>query len=168
MSLFGKNEFAARLPSLIFSLSTAALVFLLLTRQRGRDEALAAGAVLATTGLFFLSSGAVMTDAALAFGTTLSMVAFWLAMQGGCKGSRLWGYLFFVGLAEGLLAKGPVAGVLIFLPVGLWTVWQQSWKAVWQRIPWAGGLVVTAAPDPALVSGCRTPDTGLSGVFLNR
>jgi 4-amino-4-deoxy-L-arabinose transferase-like glycosyltransferase len=144
MCLMGKNEFAVRLPSFAFSLATMALMFGWLGKQRDRTEALVSCGVLATTVLFFLSSGAVMTDASLTFATTLSMVSFWRAVRGDSKTSHRWGWLFFVGLSLGLLAKGPVAIVLIGLPVGLWTVWQKNGKRVWENIPWLNGLVLTA------------------------
>ena len=45
----------------------------------------------------------------MALGTTLSMVAFYRAVSGD---ARAWGWLFFMGLAIGMLAKGPVAVIL--------------------------------------------------------
>ena len=113
---FGVNEFAARLPALLCCLAVAFLTWLLARRTDGPDVAVKTVAVLVTTVLFFVAAGAVMTDAELAVGTTLSMVAFREAVvERGSRG-RLWGYAFFVGLAIGLMAKGPVAVVLLRRP----------------------------------------------------
>jgi len=143
--VFGVNEFAARFASLVPSLGIAWLVYDM-ARRRGRgDTALRATAILLTTPLFFVSAGAVMTDAALVFGTTLSMAGFWQAMAGTGRSGRVSGYLFFVGLAIGLLAKGPVGVVLTLAPVGLWTLWKGGIANVWRRLPWIGGTLLTAA-----------------------
>src|SRR5512141_1197007 len=106
--VLGVNEFAARFSSLV-----ACLVAVWLTVDLGARRAVSglewkAAVVLFTTPLFFISAGAVMTDPALVLGTTLSMAGFWQAMTRAGRAARVWGYLFFVGLAIGLLAKGPV------------------------------------------------------------
>jgi 4-amino-4-deoxy-L-arabinose transferase-like glycosyltransferase len=145
MSLFGVNEFAARLSPLLVSLLVVWLSYFLAVRQRGHDYALAATVVLVSSVLFFISSGAVMTDPALTLGTTLSMVAFWRAMNGSGIRGIIWGYLFFLGLAIGLLAKGPIGVVLTFIPIGVWVLWKSSWRVLWSRIPWVSGLLLMAA-----------------------
>ena len=144
MKLFGINEFAARLPSFLLGLAVVLLVWRLAARQRGRDVALAAAVVLASSSLFFIGSGAVMTDNALLLATTLCMVSFWQAMDDSGRSTRWWGYAFFVGLAIGLLAKGPIAIVLTGLPISVWVFWQWKWSDCWQRLPWVSGLVLTA------------------------
>jgi 4-amino-4-deoxy-L-arabinose transferase-like glycosyltransferase len=142
---FGVNEFAARFASLVPSLGVAWITFDL-ARQRGRrDVAIRAAAVLLTTPVFFVSAGAVMTDPALVLGTTLSMAGFWYAMTREGRAARAWGYAFFIGLAIGLLAKGPVGVVLTLLPVGVWTLWKGSVATAWRRLPWVAGSVLTVA-----------------------
>lgn len=144
MKLFGINEFAARLPSFLLGLAVVGLVWSLAVHQRNRNLALAAAVVLASSGLFFVSSGAVMTDPSLLLGTTLCMVAFWQALAITGRAGKIWGYAFFVGLAIGLLAKGPVAVVLTGFPIGIWVFWKRQWVTIWQRLPWCGGLLLTA------------------------
>jgi 4-amino-4-deoxy-L-arabinose transferase-like glycosyltransferase len=110
----------------------------------GKDAALWSTTIFATTGLVFVSAGAVMTDPALALGTTLSMSGFWLALSGPQATRRWWGAMFFAGLAIGLLAKGPIAVVLTVLPVGAWTVWNNKWRDVWHGLPWIAGSAAAA------------------------
>lgn len=145
MALLGRHEFSARLPSFLFSMIVVMIVFGLGRRHRGSLLACTACVVLLSSALFFISSGALMTDAALTLGTTLSMGSFWLTVRGGKKRSHgLQAYLFFVGLTVGLLAKGPVAAVLTFIPIVLWATWKKRWRETWTRMPWISGLVLTA------------------------
>lgn len=143
--IFGINEFAARLPAFIMALIVALLCYLMGAQQRGREHGQVALIVLSTTGIFFIMAGCVITDPTLVLGTTLSMVGFWRALTETRLIARVWGYLFFVGVAIGLLAKGPVAVVLTLFPVGLWVVWKNKWSIVWQRLPWISGSVLAIA-----------------------
>jgi 4-amino-4-deoxy-L-arabinose transferase-like glycosyltransferase len=149
MAVFGVNEFAARLPSFLLLAGCGAMVWRLAALRAGADAALWTLMAFATTGLVFIGAGAVMTDPALVFATTVSMAGFWIALHGPETSRRAAGYAFFIGLAAGLLAKGPVAVVLTMLPVGAWTVWTRQWRAVWTRLPWlAGSLLALALAVP--------------------
>ncbi len=157
--IFGVNEFAARLPSFLACVGVVWLAWLLAARRGGVALALPATVVLVTTPLWFISAGAVMTDPALVLGTTLSMVAFWAAMTREGRTRTLWGYAFFLGLAIGLLAKGPVGVVLTMLPVGAWTLWKGGIATVWKRLPWISGTLLAAALSVPwyVVAEIRTP-----------
>ncbi len=164
-TVFGVSEFSARLSSLVVCLAVVWLT-VQLAKQRGEARSelaptltLKAAVVLFTTPLFFISAGAVMTDPALALGTTLSMAGFWLAMTRDGRAGRVWGYAFFVGLAISLLAKGGVGVVLTLAPVGAWTLWKSDIATVWRRLPWVSGLLLaTAISIPwYLLAESRTP-----------
>jgi 4-amino-4-deoxy-L-arabinose transferase-like glycosyltransferase len=159
MALLGRHEFSARLPSFLFSMAIVMIVYGIARRKGGLPFAWAASMVLLSTVLFFVSSGAVMTDAALTLGTTLSMGSFWVTVQDGERSHGLHAYLFFVGLAIGLLAKGPVALVLTFMPIVLWATWKQRWRQTWKKLPWISGLMLTAvlALPWYLAAEYRTP-----------
>lgn len=141
MVLCGINEFGARLAPYLATLGIG-LCFLLWPFQgRKAEKAVAAIIVLFTSAMGFVSAGAVMTDAFLAVGTTLSMISFYRAMTAEAPG-RLWGYLFFLGLVIGLLSKGPLALVVCGLPVFIWVLWQKQWLNLWKRIPWISGTLL--------------------------
>ena len=144
MGVFGVNEFAARLPSLLLMLGCGALVLMLARLRADRDEALLATAFFATTALVFIAGGAVMTDEALALGATLSMAGFWIAVEGPPSLRRVGGFAFFIGLAIGMMAKGPIAVVLTVVPIGAWTLWTKSWREAWTRLPWITGTLLAA------------------------
>jgi 4-amino-4-deoxy-L-arabinose transferase-like glycosyltransferase len=142
MTIFGVNEFAARLPSLLFSLGLLGLLYSWL-RPRSEELALAAVTILSTSLLFFGSAGLVMTDLALIFCSALAMVSFWRAFTE--EKSSYWGYVFFASLGLGLLAKGPLILVLVGLPTGLWVLLERELFNVWKRLPWITGVVLMAA-----------------------
>lgn len=100
-----------------------------------------------------------MTDPALFLGTTLSMAGFWQAVTRPGRAGRAWGYAFFLGLAIGVLAKGPVGVVLTLIPVGLWTLWKGGIRRVWNRLPWVSGFILAAALSVPwyLLEEARTP-----------
>lgn len=166
MAAFGVNEFAARLPSFLLLAGCGALVARLAALRGGRDPALWTLAIFAATGLVFIAAGAVMTDPALAFGTTLSMAGFWLAAGAATPARRTGAILFFGGLAIGLLAKGPVAAVLTFVPIGGWVLWTRRWGETWRALPWIGGAAVTALLVVPWYWGAERASPGFLDYFL--
>lgn len=142
--VFGLSEFAARLPHFLLALALVWLVWAWM-RGIGRRQALLAVCMLSSAILFLVSSGAVMTDMALALGTTMAMRGFWLAMYGPSERQRTEATLAFVGVALGLLAKGPVALVLTGLAFGGWMLAARKTRLAWLSIPWLRGACITAA-----------------------
>lgn len=135
MKLLGVNAFAARLPHLGVALLMLWLLWDWL-RARGAREAQYAVTLLAGTALFYIAAGAVMTDMTLALGLLLVLRGFWNALHG----ARREGYAVFLGLAIGLLAKGPIALVLAGLPLAGWTLLTRNGRALWRGLPWRSGL----------------------------
>jgi 4-amino-4-deoxy-L-arabinose transferase-like glycosyltransferase len=142
MGVFGVNEFAVRLPSLLLSVGVLLLIGFTAYIRSGKEAATIAVLVLASSLGFFVAAGTVMTDPALVFCTTLILVAFWHAVN---HKNRLWSSLFFVGCGLGLLAKGPVALVIAGLPIFLWVLLRKQWHPLWQRLPWIKGCLLTLA-----------------------
>ncbi|REG81593.1 ArnT family glycosyltransferase [Marinomonas pollencensis] len=155
--LFGVTEFAARIPHLLVALGILWLTYLLAkTHYNSRKMGLFASSILASSFSFILISGAVTTDTALTFSIALSMVSFWFAWN---KKHPIWGYLFFVGLALGMLSKGPLALVLVGISLALWLLPNARWKKLWQVLPWGYGsllLLLITLPWYALAE-YRTP-----------
>ena len=135
----GINEFSARLPSLLLAIGIGWILFYLVKVQRGVDNALSTVFILSGSVLFFVMSGTVAMDQCLTFGITLALAAFWLALRGE---QRYWGYVFFLGLSIGLMAKGPITLVLTGISIGFWTFLTGRWLNIWQRIPWISGTLM--------------------------
>lgn len=160
-SLFGINEFAARVPHLIVGFAILGLVYVFARETfQSKSMGLFAAALLASTVSFILLSGAVMTDTALTFSITLSMVSFWQAWKHlNSHQGKHWGYLFFIGLALGMLSKGPLAIVLIGISLTVWLMPNGRWKKLWHALPWGYGtllFIVIAAPWYAIAE-YKTP-----------
>lgn len=140
-SVFGVNEFAARFPFFLMFVAVGWLVYAIAADMMGRLGGVVSAAVFASSGLPVYLAGGVMTDPALTLGTTLTMASFLLRMR---DGNKVWGYLFFVGLAIALLAKGPIGAVLPGIAIGVWVLWHNQWREIWNRIPWIIGTLATA------------------------
>jgi len=155
--LGGINDFSARLPSFLLSLGVIGIIYHLAKVQRGVEYAKVAVIILASTVSFFVMSGTVAMDVCMSFGIALAIASFWLALRDDSK--SYWGYLFFIGLSVGLLAKGPISIVLSGISLGLWTIMTGEWKRVWQRVPWIKGtLLMLAISVPwFLIAEHKTP-----------
>lgn len=107
-----------------------------------------------------------MTDMVLVVGTMLAMRGFWNGIHVSEPQWGREGWLLFVGLAIGLLAKGPVALVLAGLPIVLWTAITGNVGSAWRALPWLrGSLLMLALSVPwYLLAERHTP--GFLNYFL--
>jgi|TARA_Y100000310_G_scaffold341746_2_gene441899 4-amino-4-deoxy-L-arabinose transferase-like glycosyltransferase len=139
--LFGLNELAARLPSLLFTVVTAMMIGWWCRRLFDAKTGRYAILVFCSSWLVLHTSGAVITDPLLTSCTTLVMIAFW---QSVCMGQKQWGYLLWFALGLGLLAKGPLALVLCGIACGLWVVFHRRWRDLFAGLNWITGPVIMA------------------------
>jgi 4-amino-4-deoxy-L-arabinose transferase-like glycosyltransferase len=170
--LFGIDEFALRLPSLLCGFGVLALCYLwsaALARRPpppvGVDAPLLSCVILATTLLFFIGYGAVMTDPSLGLCTAWMMVAFQRAVIDGSR-RAIWRYGLFVAAALAMLAKGPVAFLHVAFPAAIGILWRGRLGATWQALPWVSGTVLFVALSLPwyLWAEARTP--GFLNYFL--
>ncbi len=157
IKLFGTNEFAVRIPHFF-----AALLIVIISydwAKRSLINPFYVIAILSTSFLFMVSSGAVMTDMALCLGSTLSLRGFWLSLYGAENEKKREQWIFFIGLSLMLLAKGPIGWVLVLLPISLWALTTGSIKQTWQGLPWITGsiLAIVAALPWYLIAEQHTP-----------
>lgn len=146
MAVLGVNEFGARLAPFLATVATVALFWAWPGRDRFDQTLPVAAAVVTLSSLVgFVASGAVMTDMFMALGTTLSMVSFWVSMNDAAGRTR-WRWGFFIGLAIGLLAKGPVATVITGVALAGWVIGSPVSRltTAWRWLPWVRGLILTA------------------------
>jgi 4-amino-4-deoxy-L-arabinose transferase-like glycosyltransferase len=139
IALFGTTPFAARLGILVATIATLIILWRWGCTVTERRTAALAVLITASSGLFFVSAAFVQTDMLLTLGVVASMAGFY----GGLKGERRWGWLFFLGIAIGLMGKGPVAGVLSTFPIFVWMIWRGGWRDL-GRLPWIGGIALCA------------------------
>jgi len=137
--LFGITEFSARLPSWLAHVISLWLIYNLVRHISSHRQGLIAALIFSSMALSLMLSGAVLTDPFLSLGTTLSLVSIILALK---FPHSMWGWWFFIGLAIGLLAKGPLAVVLILGPIFLWILWRRQWRDL-LVLPWIRGIALT-------------------------
>jgi 4-amino-4-deoxy-L-arabinose transferase-like glycosyltransferase len=112
--VFGENPFGARLPSVLFTVGTALIIVRWGRKVTTPKNAFLAGAFF-VAGLHVAIIGRVATaDMAMVFFSTLAVYSGWQLTRPDQTQRRLWWWLFYVTLAFGFLAKGPVA----WLPIG--------------------------------------------------
>ena len=138
---FGASEWAARVPSLLATWLTVALVFAFANRRWGPRTASTAALIGASMPLVVSVGFSVTIDVGLALAITLTLVAFG-------SDRRFAAYGVFAGFGLSLLTKGPIGVVLAAGTIGGWTLWTGDWHRV-RRLPWLRGIALTmliAAP----------------------
>lgn len=118
-ALFGVEDWAARLPVLLAALLGLVATWSLARDVYGFETATLAVLILATCPLYFGMSGLLTLDMPLALWTTVGMAAIW---RGYRNGSRAAIRLAYVVAALGVLTKGPIAAVLIWMPAAVFLV----------------------------------------------
>lgn len=140
MKIFGVHAWSARLPALFYAIGVLLMIGWVVQKRYSIRYRNYAWLMLAGMPYFFIDAGVVMTDPAFVFSVTLCMISAWLAIS---HSSRYWGWIFFVGLGLGLLAKGPLIGVLVVLPLLLWMCIERRYHYVWKNLPWISGSLIT-------------------------
>jgi len=136
--IFGVHVWAYRLPSFLFTLlgvySTYALAKLFYDKKTGLNAAL----IIYTTQAFFLMNHDVRTDTIL---TACIIFASW-QLAAFLQSNKLV-YLIggFVGIALGMLEKGPLGLVVPVIAIGTHILVGREWKAIfkWQ---WLLGILI--------------------------
>lgn len=141
MKVFGIQEFASRFSSWLLHAASCLLIVHFASKERTLHVGLTAAIIYSTCTLGFLSSGAVLTDGALAFALLLAHLGMWRGLMHGDRG---WALAGFFGLGLGLLAKGPLALVLIALPAAIWLAVTAHWRRLLD-LPWLSGCALTLA-----------------------
>ncbi len=133
----GVHDWAARLPSVVL---TAFMIFFIYfwVRRFYRGMELDAALITAGSAAIIGFSRAASMDMPLTAMLTVSMLS-WFAWYAQKK--RVWLLAFYLSLALGTLAKGPVAvflaGVIITIFVGL----RRDWKLLLQTL-WPAGVLL--------------------------
>jgi 4-amino-4-deoxy-L-arabinose transferase-like glycosyltransferase len=143
--LFGKNAFAVRLPALLFALLTVWFVFFAVKKATNRKIAWAAALLCFLNPMFYVYSGLCTTDMMLTSCIAGGVLAYWSFSEGQrTSQAKYYSLLFFIFLALGMLAKGPVAIVSIGLPVFIFVAIHRKWSDLLHHA-WVTGTLVFAA-----------------------
>lgn len=118
-SLFGVSEFSARLPSAIFGLAIAAVVYFFTKNLFNKNSAIVATLILFSSPQFLYRARTGNLDTVLTFWMFLSFYAFYK----GYTASKKWFFLTGISLALAFLTKGvvgfyPLIPIFVFLILG--------------------------------------------------
>jgi len=138
---FGLRTVAVRLPSA--ALGIGSLVLCYLTAGLMGAAPLASSLVLATSWGYVTAAQRVSIDATLSF---LILLALYLYMRSDHGGTARWAWFAGAALAAAaaVMAKGPVALLILVCAVFPYLIWRRRWAEVlhWK---WAVAFLVVAA-----------------------
>jgi len=137
--VFGVTDFAARLPSAVFSAGSVAFVYWFGQKLFPNTRtALLSAVVLATSLEFWVLAKMIITDAVLFFYTSVSLATLYLGLR-----NMGWGWYIVAYGAAGLavLTKGPVGLVLPGLIIIGYIVLTRQWQLA-KRLYLLPGLVI--------------------------
>jgi 4-amino-4-deoxy-L-arabinose transferase-like glycosyltransferase len=147
-SVFGVNEFAARLPSALFGVGLITFQYLFLTFARGPIVGLFGALMLLLNIEVVGLARLALTDMVLMFFTTLAAFAFWQGFHGKGR-QRHWLWVGYAAMAGGTLVKGPVGFLIPLLGIIPYLTVTKQWGRFWQHgLPLRGGalFLVLALP----------------------
>lgn len=119
--IFGVNAFAARLPAALCTAATSVAVFLWGARLAGLAVGMQAALIFALCVQCFVHGRAAVADPPMIFFSVIAAWAGWEWIQQRRNGTLA--LVFWVSLALGFLAKGPIA----WIPIGMvgWALWKK-------------------------------------------
>ena len=116
MEILGPSEFAARLPSLLFTIGTLGLVWVFGRRHFDTTTALTAAVATAATPFFLAYSRTVIFDSSLTFFAVAAIFALYESIEAPTdEGATWWRAGAWAATALGVLTKGPIALALPLL-----------------------------------------------------
>ena len=125
-TIFGVNEWAARLPAALAALGGVYVAYWLGRALWGERQGFWGAMILATCWGYVIMARLLTLDMVLSFFLTLALALGYLAMSRSREKLWPWAYL---ALALAVLIKGPVALVLAGLIWGLWAL-LRGWRAL--------------------------------------
>jgi len=174
IELLGPTETAARIPSLLFTLATAALIAWFAGVLYGVTGAWAAPIAYAASPFTIAYARTVIFDSALTLWITSALAAFYMAatVPGDPKSGTTvrpalpawaWSTIAWAAMGLGVLTKGPVALAVPLLVVIPWAIWQGALRRVVDPV---GLLAFVAVLLPWVLAMSRRVPDFLSYVLL--
>ena len=159
-TLFGENEFAARLYTALCGLGCILLVAYTGKRVFDEETGMLAGLVMLSAPYFVAMSEVVTLDMGVTFWLTLAVSSLLISQHSSVDFSRRrWLWLAWTGMAAAVLSKGLIGIVFPAAAVFLYCIFQRNFRLLW-KLEWVvGPLVFLAITVPwfALVSH-RNPE----------
>lgn len=139
-SIFGVDEWSARLPSLIGSVLILITLFWFARVHFSRATGWISCLIYISSGMPFLLAGASVVDLTLTalITTSVSSLYFGVSSQQTNNKAALLASIF---AALSFLTKGPIALVLIWMPILFWSIARKDFT--WSKsFPWARSIAI--------------------------
>jgi 4-amino-4-deoxy-L-arabinose transferase-like glycosyltransferase len=136
-SVFGVSDVTARIPSAIDATLLIVAVYVFFRRFRRGVEVDAALITASCAGMIGYARAA-STDMPLTAAFAIGMLAWWAWRE---NGKRLYLAAFYVFMALGMLAKGPVAPVLAGFVIVVFAAATREWRVIWRTL-WVPGILL--------------------------
>src|SRR5215472_16549416 len=146
--MYGVYDWAARLPAATYATGMVLAIFFFMRRFRAGSE-LDAALIAASMAGILAFARAASTDMMISAPLCVAMLAWWTWHRGG---KRLWLAAFYVLLAVGMLAKGPVAPALAVMIVAAYAIVRRDGKIFLRSLWWPGFLLFFAIALPWYVA----------------
>ena len=112
--VFGESDFSVRFPSVLFAAATVVLTAIWGARLYGTKIGLWSGIIFGTCLQMFIHGRAAVADMPMIF---FFLTATWIAWERTTKPQSRWlWFAFYISLALGFLAKGPIALLPVLFP----------------------------------------------------
>lgn len=164
LSVFGRNTWAARLPSALSYLACIWLAWRCARLLAPGTEDMAA-LVYATLLMPFVAGQLVTTDFLLTAAQTLAVYVFVEWRFGPDEGRARWLWLMWVAFAAAFLTKGPPALIPLLVIAGFSLLVRDVRPRQWPH--WAGGLALFAALVLPWFIRVSLENAGLLDYFLH-
>lgn len=135
---FGFDEWTARLPSFLATIVSLLAVFFVSRRLWNERIAWLATLVYLSCSMVYLLAGASVTDVTLGTTSTIATGALFIAVR---EKSVSWSLVAATGAALGFLTKGPVSLVLVWAPLGFWSLLTRDFSWM-KRFPWLRSILL--------------------------
>lgn len=146
ITLFGINEFAFRLPSVLAATLWVSVIYSFLKHLRNERKALLATIMMATIPAISLIGKAATADALLNFLLTSSMCLIYLFYT---ERKKKYLYLVYLTMALGFLTKGPIAVLIPMVVSGIFFGIKREFGVWWRSVSYLPGIalfIVIATP----------------------
>lgn len=167
LSLFGHNEFAARLPSALFACATLGLIFAFCRREYDLRTAALAVAVVASTPLFFVFGRYVIFDMTLTFFVCAAIFAGYYAETAPEAQRVRWSRLSAAAMGFAMLVKGPVGFIIPVLVLAVAHIEDSRRGALKRLLCWQNFALMLAIFLPWFIgASIERPDFPYYGVMF--
>jgi 4-amino-4-deoxy-L-arabinose transferase-like glycosyltransferase len=147
-AIFGVHDWAARIPAAAYATTMVLFIFFFMRRFRKGAE-MEAALMTASSAAVIAFARAASPDMLLSAPLFIAMLCWWSWQE---TARKTWLAVFFVLLAVGMLAKGPVAPALAVLVVSSYALLRRDPRLFLRSLWWPGLLLFFAAALPWYVA----------------